>query len=447
MSTDHRHRLGSLPLAAAILVPALLAACHKDEPPPPGDTTPTDVSAVVADAIPTVITVTWHTASPSSGHVSFGVDGALDRATPDDAPTTDHRAVLVGLPADREVSWQIVSEGEAGDVSTSTTGSLPADLEQPTVTGEGNGSWLLTTLVGDPNVIVLLDPDGQITWWYTDRRGLSVFRGLVARDGQGVIYSSAIVAGGPAPDSAIVRVSWDGSQVDEIAVPNLAHDFVERPDGAIVSVVYETRDDILGSGIAEIGADGAATPIWSAWDCLDPVANPGDDPEHGWTHANAMDWLEDEGRYLVGLRNLGTIVQVDPADASCDWALGGSGGDMDVDGSRFIHEHQFQKVDGRLLVFDNDGAPGNESRAIEYSLDEAGGAAAEEAIWTADPVLYSFIMGDVHRFDDGDTLLVYSVPGTILRLRPDGSEAWRLVVGGDHLLGFAQVLASPYEVP
>jgi hypothetical protein len=305
---------------------------------------------------------------------------------------------------------------------------------------------MVSTVGETANLVLLLDPDGNVTWWHQDTRGLSVFRALATHDGQGVVYASAIYNGGPAADSALVRVPWDGSSEEAVPVPNLAHDFVEKPDGTVVAVNYVTQDDILGSGLVQIDRDGATTQLWTTWDCLDPVANPGDDPEHGWTHANALDYVPDEDAYLVGLRNLGTILRVD-ADGTCPWGFGGSGGTVTISGPRFIHEHQFEKTDGGLLVFDNDGAPGNESRALEYAFDEAAGTASLTTTFSHDPPLYSFIMGDVHRLPDDDTLVLFSVPHTVDRFGPDGVVKWSVELGGDALLGFFQPLASPYEVP
>ncbi|MEQ1568787.1 MAG: aryl-sulfate sulfotransferase [Myxococcota bacterium] len=408
---------------------------------------PTDVASEVSARISTVITVRWTTDEPTSGAVSFGVDGALDRTTPSTPSATDHEVVLVGLPADRDVSWAIVSDGETTDVHTDHTGPLPAGLVPPTVTGDGNDRWLLTTLVGEPNTVVLFDPSGEPTWWYDDPRGLSVFRARITRDGEGIVYSSAIVDGGPSPDSALVRVSWDGERVEELPVPDLAHDFVELPDGTLASLRYETRDDVLGSGVVEVSRDGTVTPTWSAWDCLDPTANPSDDPAHGWTHANALDYQADRDRYLVGLRNLGTLIAVDRATGDCPWAFGGSGGDVDVNGATFLHQHQFEQIDGGMLVFDNDGAVGNASRVVEYTFDEAAGTAEELRVFSADPPLYSFIMGDTDRLPDGDTFALFSVPGVIERFDPEGASTWRLELGGDDLLGFLQHLSDPYTLP
>ena len=196
------------------------------------------------------------------------------------------------------------------------------------------------------------------------------------------------------------------------------------------------------SELVEISPDGTVRDIWSAWDCYDPVTNPSIDIDHGWTHANAMDYDAAADAFQISLRNLTTIVQVDRATGACDWGVGGSAGTVTIDGPTFFHQHQFQRHPGRLLVFDNDGAPGFTSRVLEYDFD--GETATHVRTIEADPPLYSFILGDVHRFDDGDTMVVWSVPSTIDRIDADDERNWRLQAEGDGvILGFSQALLDP----
>lgn len=406
----------------------------------------TGARAELAD-VGTVVVVTWQTSEPALSRVAFGVGGATDRSTPAEAePSTDHRAVLVGLPPDSDVTWRIQSGDAATDPATITTGALPDGVPATTATGSGNDRFLLLpstgdVQAGDANWILLLDPDGAVTWAHEDTRGLSVFRARVAGDGSGIVYGSVIDGGGPAAGSEIVRVAWTGEELSALPVPDLAHDFVELADGTVVSLAYETRDDVLGNDLLAIHADGSFEQVWSAWDCYDPVTHPSDDPQHGWTHANALDLDPATGEYLVGIRNLATITRVDPVTRTCPWALGGVG-TLDVDGARFIHQHQFDVDGDTVLVFDNDGAAGNVSRAIEYAVD--GETATEVRTFEADPPLYSFILGDTERLPDGDTLVLYAVPQTIDRVDGGGERVWRLEVEGGGPLGFVEVLESPY---
>jgi hypothetical protein len=232
-------------------------------------------------------------------------------------------------------------------------------------------------------------------------------------------------------------------------VPYLAHDFVELDDGSIVSLAYEFREDpvlggVEGNRLVKVLADGTvAGDVWSAWDCYDPNVNESIDLDHGWIHANALDFDEATGRFLVGMRNLTTIASVDVDARTCEWGFGGSGGTVDITASEsFLHQHQFEVTGDRMLVFDNSGAAGFESRVLEYAFDpDAGTASLERVISTGQ---FTFILGDVHRLDDGDTLITWSVPDTVERVAADDTVVWSVTATDDDLIfGFTEVAVDP----
>jgi hypothetical protein len=433
-----------------VLALALVGCSGGDDAGDPPDRGVRDLSATPLDTMPTVLEVTWRTAEPTAGRVRFGVGAARDRVTPEQAPATEHRVLLVGLPSESAVELQVEIDGDAvGEPLTAATGALPGEAPALTVEGGGNDHFTATVLMREQAArVVLLDPEGRVTWLHEDRRGLSVFRARVAHDGEGIVYLSSIVQGGPSPDSRLVRVGWDGLETEEIAIPDLAHDFVELPDGTLVALAYETRGDVLGNALIEIPPGGDPRPVWSSWDCFDPAVHLSDDPPQGWTHANALDWDPSADAFLVGMRNLNGITQVDRATGACAWTLGGIAGDVAIQGEqRFRHQHQFERTDDGLLVFDNDGMPGQESRILAFSLDPAAKTAKVLGQLGADPPLFSFILGDVHRVDGGDTLVVWSAPGKMDRLDASGARTFRVSAPEGTLMGFAHWLPDPYVVP
>ncbi len=434
----------------ALVMVALLVACSDgNDDGPPGGSGVRDLTAAPLAGMPTVLEVTWTTDDPTAGRVVFGLGGATDRATPEQPEDTEHRALLVGLPQDELVTLQVEAGDLASDVLEVATGALDGPLPPLTVTGGGNDHFSTLVLMAEDRArIVLLDPEGRITWSHVDTRGLSVFKARVAHDGKGIVYLSSIVRGGPSPDSVLVRVDWDGSERSVIPVPDLAHDFVELADGTLVALAYETRGEVLGNALIEIPPGGSPRSIWSSWDCFDPVVHESDDPPQGWTHTNALDYDPATDSFLVGMRNLNGITSVDRATGTCAWTLGGIAGDVAISGEpRFRHQHQFERTEDGLIVFDNDGAPGQVSRVLEFSLDPGAKTATVLGQLEADPPLFSFILGDVHRVENGDTLVVWSAASTMDRLDPSGARTFRVETPPGVLLGFAQWLRDPYLVP
>jgi hypothetical protein len=278
---------------------------------------PANIEAVVSEAIPTVVTVCWTTAEPTTGTVEFGDD--LSQSTPREAaPTEDHEALLLGLAQGSEVPYRIVVDAEDGPVTsdtlTVTTGYFPPDVPALTVTGDGQDRYMLTPVLGSTTGATIIRPDGETTWFWPDARGLDVYRVRLSLDGQSILYNAASVSGDPAEDSELMRVSLDGSQVTSLPVPLLAHDFVELPDGTLGAIAVEYREfegeELRGDRIVEVHADGTVVDVWSAWDCFDPAQVTGDAPDQGWTFANALDYDPAQDAWYLGLRNFSSIVKI-----------------------------------------------------------------------------------------------------------------------------------------
>jgi hypothetical protein len=370
--------------------------------------------------MPTVVTLEGDAADGTV--VRFGLDGALDR----ESLFQDGSATLLGLPPDVEVSFQV----GCADPASVRTGTLAEEL--PTLSTAGTSDqFLVTTFLGGMSGPTIVDPAGRVTWFFPDDHGLEVIRSRLSRDGRSMLYNAVSAGGTPSEDSAIVRVSLDGSSVEEIPVPRLAHDFVELADGTLASLAVDIREvdgeEVRGDQIVEIAPDGAVEVVWSTFDCFDPAVDIGTDQQAGWTLANALDYDEAADRWYVSLRNFSSIVGIDRATGSCPWVFGSTAQTVSLaqDAAVFLHQHQFEVRDDSVLVMDNDGATGNVSRVLEYTLD--GGVASEIWSYTADPAIFSFVLGEPVRLADGDTMVDWAVGGQFDRVNPDGSVQWQLV--------------------
>jgi len=230
----------------------------------------------------------------------------------------------------------------------------------------------------------------------------------------------------------------------------LAHDFVEHPDGTLAAIVAEYRDfqgaPLMGDKIVEIAPDGTQTTVWSAWDCFDPAVVMGDNPTMGWTFANALDYDPVANVYYLGMRNFSSITRINRQTRACEWVLGLSAPTLTfaTGASRFLHQHQFHVRGNRILVMDNDGSPGNESRVLEYELDMTNRVATQVWSYVATPSVYTFVLGEPIRFDDGGTFVNWSAAGQMDRLDPAGNRVWKLNTGAGFVFGFHTLAASLY---
>jgi hypothetical protein len=438
------------PAGAALAATLLLGACGGS----PDARQPTKVVATLSDQIATVFTVTWTTSMPTTGYVEFGATSKLGTRTPvETTPSLDHSAVVLGMTADAPAYFRAVSAENGAAVASSgvntiRTGPLPVGFPALTRTGDGYDGFIVVPILGTKTIVVIIDAKGNIVWYHTDDRMLDFYRARLSVDGKSLIYNAAKISGEPSPSSELVRVSLDGSQSTSIPIPFLAHDFVEHPDGTLGAIAFEDRQDasgnrIRGNELVEVAPDGTQSTVWTSWNCFDPVATPGDDPSQGWTFSNALDYDPATDTYYVGMRNFSSIAKVNRSTGACEWVLGtyGSTFKFAAGAQRFLHEHQFDIRGDHVLVMDNDGAPGDVSRVLEYQLDVATMTATQVWSYTANPSVYTFVLGEPIRLPDGGTFVNWSTAGQMERLDPNGTSVWKLNSSAGFAFGF-QVLTS-----
>jgi hypothetical protein len=305
-------------------------------------------------------------------------------------------------------------------------------------------------VLGGITAVTIIDAAGQIVWYHMDDRNLDFYRARLSVDGKSLLYNAAKISGEPSPTSEIVRVSLDGTQTSTIPIPLLAHDFVEHPNGTIGALAFEDRDAagtrVRGNKLVEVALDGTQRTVWTSWNCFDPAAAPGDDPQQGWTFANALDYDVAEDAYYVGMRNFSSIARVNRETGACDWVLGQYGATLTFapGASRFLHQHQFEVRGSRILIMDNDGAPGDESRVLEYELDLVAKTATQVSSYIASPSVYTFVLGEPSYLADGGRFVNWSAAGQMERLDSSGTQVWKLNTGAGFVFGFHTLAASLY---
>jgi hypothetical protein len=436
---------------AALALTLLLSGCSDAQDPK----RPSNVVAELSEQVVTVVNVRWETDVATTGYVEFGPTRELGMRTPlEAAESREHSAALLGSPADTRVFYRVVtsdpSHSSTSDIASIETGSLPGGLPLLTQTGEGFDGFVVAPLLGKLRAVSIIDSKGRIVWYRMEDRELDFYRARLSVDGKSLLYNAAKISGEPAADSELVRVALDGSMIESIPFPFLAHDFVEHPDGTLAAIAFEDRDvdgtRVRGNKLVEVDEDGNEETVWTSWDCFDPASAPGDDPEQGWTFANALDYDPVEDVYYVGMRNFSSIAKVNRKTKACEWVLGLYGATFTfAQGSaRFLHEHQFDVHGNRLLVMDNDGASGDVSRVLEYELDSSTMIATEVWSYVAEPSVYTFVLGETTRLPDGGTFVNWSTAGQMERLDPEGAPTWKLNSSAGTAFGFQTLADSLY---
>jgi len=401
-----------------------------------GGVAPQGVQAELAEDVQTVVRVWWSTEEASSGYVRYWEDGS-DRVyeTNLTAEGVDHEVLLIGMPSEAVVRFEAVAVTDAERASSTfsiTTGYLPSQLPSLYPTG-ATDSWddfIVMPIEGTINATVIIDDQGRYVWYDVLEGEGNLMRAFLSADRQWMVYCFA----GPQSDLSqgrIVRVSLDGATTEETAAPYIDHDMVGLPDGSVAAIVvtpYSGSDPALSGSqadqIVEFHPDGSTTVIWDAWEAFPDAA----EPSGNWTHGNGLDYDPDTDTYTISLKTMTTIAHIDRATGENLWVLGGSYGEFSYVGGAEPLElhHQFELLESSILIFDNGSQGRGYSRAVEYEMDMDAMEVSLSWEYVRDPPIYVYAKGDVVRFEDGVTQVVWSTGGQIQDVSPTGEVGWQL---------------------
>lgn len=410
---------------------------------------PVDVEVSVNENVHTVLDVSLESESETRARVHFGLPGAMDKVTSWSALGTTHDLTVVGVPADTLVELQVELEsGETSEVLTETTGSLPAGLPEMTIEGSQEaltGQYLIIGIGGSRYGVLIYNAKGQIVWYKILSR--TVPRSRLVQDGRLIITASGPEDTGP---GSLTAYSLGGELLEELDTPHVHHDFIELEDGTLAAIFARQVDDLgKADGILEVAPDGTVTEIWSAWDewgsaegadFLDPTFQD-------WTHANSLIYDETTGQYLLSLRSLGSIVAIDRATGELQWKAFGHTSDFDpVVGYNATDHHGMQLLDdGDLLLFDNGSLDRRGySRVASYDIDVEANTITETWNYTHEPLIECYILGDVMRFDTGETLIVWSTAGELEMIDQDDQTIWTANVDLGTVFTYLSVVDTLY---
>jgi len=467
-----RPALGAITLFATVGLLGVGPGCLQDVSPPGDEPEPsggTDVritlDVVLSDVVPTVAFVEGTVVGADMDEAGLLLVTADGQVSDHDvhADPSGFRATLLGLKASTPYTAVLRVAHGLGEVTlaqrTFVTGDAPLsipDMESTVHGDEERQGYLVTSVVKERSMAVILDRDGDLVWWHEpDEELCLITRAVLARDGASVLY--LLEMPGEESDenpsdikSQLVRVSLDGTEVSRQTVHGCHHDFVELPDGTVALITTDMREvdgePSLADALVELLPSGELLDVWSVWDDFepDPAWTAGlPDADMGWSHANALDYDEATDSYLVGLRNIDAIVAVSRDSGELLWQFGGMHSDFvpaDVDGHFFQQQHQFQLLDGGMLVFDNGMPTRYESRVVEYALQPISGVATEVARYVTTPAQYCPVLGDVTRTDEGTTLITWGTAGLLEEVSPQGELLWSLGLGYGAALGYTTLV-------
>jgi len=290
---------------------------------------------------------------------------------------------------------------------------------------------------GTGNLLVALDAQGRVVW-YDRIYGMALALHI---DDLSRIYTTQTVlrvlkldpyAGTeeifPATSMGLDTVHHDVRSLADGGMAMLSSEHTEvRGEWGLDGVGMVTHD-IISDVLTTVNADGEVTWSWSLIDHFDPLdhftgamnnpfwammapynsmANPKD-----WSHGNAM--VPNDGGWLLSLRNLDWVMQVNPSTDEVDWVFGYRGDFTLAEGSIWFGRQHDPKIleNGNLLMYDNglhrpERPPGSApySRVVEYNLNFETMVASEVWSWDGGAQVVSLRGGNVERLGGGNYLV------------------------------------------
>lgn len=418
-----------------------------------GGTTEEHLLSVTQATIPTTGLASWTpTQGVSEVWVTYGVEGDTTwRASASIADGTAS-AVLRGMRPGLEhtvKAWEMQDGAEVEvDSVVATAGAVSGTLPDAdfVVDEEGrNQLFMVSSVLSTPSRAVIYNGHGEVVWWHEPLfENHVIIRAWPAHDGTGVQYMSRSNPKGKATgvESYLVKVDWTGDVVETEALQDAHHDFYLHEDG---TTAYLAEDVVEIEGTAYVGdrlivrtLDGTEQELWSVWDSFTLDDAPDVLEGTTWSHANAVDYDAEDGIYYISLRNFNAIVGVDAATGEKVWQFGGNQSDYpEIFTDTFNWQHQFEwQDDGSLMIFDNGNTDRLFSRVMQYVFDDD--TMTVEAVFEhiSDPPTFCYGPGDVHKLENGNTIVTWGSAGRIQEVTADGTLLWDNLFGIGGAFGY-----------
>jgi hypothetical protein len=427
-------------------------ACEPEaslEPGSPPTFAPRVVTSAVAPTPGNVLAavVTARVRWADSVAARYGLAGtALDSASPAVPWLGDSALVpVLGLLPDTTYTVQVVAYGTGrtaeGDTLTLRTGALPADLPRYVASGVDPSPGYVAFAAGKYGLV--MDNTGRVVWyhWFEYGAGLSF---AAQPTGRFVARPATPQPTDPHPWVEIDPLGTVTRTLDcaRDLEPRL-HDMIAELDGSYWLMCDDTRlvdlsalgglanAVVTGTAVQHVSAGGVLLFEWTPFDHFD-IADLDAASRSGatvnWTHGNSLD-LDPDGNLLVSFRNLSEITKIDTQTGQVLWRMGGARNQFtfaDTPAPAFARQHGLRlTADGRLLLLDNLGTPGD-TRAERYGYDLTAGSARLMGSYGPTPAVTVQLGGSVQELPGGRTLVSFGTAGRVQEYDAAGNVVWEI---------------------
>lgn len=361
--------------------------------------------------IPTVGIVDWSADLPSieSAYIDYGLDTNYGLRAPVDLAEPNRRTLLLGMKTSRTYHFRITAvsggtECRSGDY-TLMTGARPNNLAEPEVETPHPerlaGGFLITARWGNNNdgPAMILDADTDLVWWYPGEG--DVIRARMSYDGKKMwIRNTAQLTG----QGVVLRISLDGSNEERFELPPTTHDLAVLPDGKVGLIAHadDGCDEIL-----EFDPETQMTrTLFNAREA------------HGMSscHVNYLGYHAGDDSYVFSDYEASSFIKI-TRQGNLVWVLNGSSSTFT--GTSWSRQHGIHILTPEHVLLFSNGAPGQDSMALEYMLNTTSMTAQES--WRYDAGVSATFGGDIQRLANGNTVISYSSAGIVQEVDSEGT--------------------------
>jgi hypothetical protein len=370
-------------------------------------------------------------------------DGSV-RTVPGDPDLLDQDIRVWDLVPEEPFRWEIREGDAVTEQGTLTAGSLPSNADV-LVTVEVEGETRIERVLlpvscdGPEPTLVVLDALGRVRWFASpDSSLLPVSFGQTA-DGTFAMAAGRYDLFAWAPDGTLIHDLRVGVDLERPMHHSLTG---ENGEILVLDATAETLSDgkvYIDEGITRVWPDGTSERAWNILQVVDPtgLGEPQIPIGFGyWTltfdgaidfaHVNGVA-LAGEGDLLISLKNLDTIVRLDPVTPAIEWALAGSGRaaawlDLHLAASGdpvvFQAPHTPRLAPWGSILFMNSGLPPALTTVMEVEVDEEAATATTTRTW--DLGVSCPVHSSVHGLDDGSVFAACAATGQLFELGDNG---------------------------
>lgn len=407
---------------------------------PTGDEYATDVTLAVHDVTSTILIVSWTQAvSAEATWLEFAFENdEVSRSPRKPGAAGAHQEVVLGVPAETEVTIRVVSEQAGEQYRTrdhvGTTGPLPAGLPRAEVNmydaARASPERYLLGAVEDSlggcgapcyslwtDWLYIMDRKGRMVWYYADPSGNadSAYPRL-ARDGQYLWIDKrppSVVA-----QRGVLKTTLDGRYTEEIALP-ISECIDVTDDG---SVLFDTPSGVL----SERNARGELRQIWDcpahfgpAFDCF----------------SNTVSWSPETGTILLAFPKENTLIEIERqsgavvgqyGDAPDSYAFSPPSWKFEYPHFPNFTPHGTLLVSSHMPGYSDTYQPvAGQHAFVEFAIDRDGQRLVEQWVYDAGEE-WPMYKGMALRLANGNTLVNYGSGGVLREVTPDADSVFEL---------------------